>query len=61
MWVPHCTLDMDLPTENVPKIIELCRDHDLPTEAHLVEIALVEFRPIKELMNFPLRLVQQSN
>ena len=54
VWVPHCTLDMDLPEENVPKIIELCRDRDLPTEARLVEIGLVGFRPIKELMNFPL-------
>ncbi len=57
-WVPHCTLDMDLPAENVPKIIELCRDRDLPTEALLVEIGLVEFRPVKELMNFPLRWME---
>ena len=55
-WVPHCTLDMDLPAENVLKIIELCNDLDLPTEARLVEIGLVAFRPIRELMNFPLRL-----
>ena len=54
-WVPHCTLDMDLPAENVPKIIELCNNLDLPTEAHLLEIGLIEFRPIKELMRLPLR------
>ena len=54
VWVPHCTLDTDLPEENVPKIIELCTNLDLPTAGHLVELGLIEFRPIKELMNFPL-------
>ena len=58
VWVPHCTLDMDLPAENVSKIMELCGEHDLPTEARLVEIGLVGFRPIKELMNFPLRRME---
>ena len=59
-WVPHCTLEMDLPDENVPKVIELCSDLDLPTEAHLVEVGLVEFRPLKELMSFPLGPAERS-
>ncbi len=54
-WVPHCTLDMDLPTEIIPEILRLCSTLDLPTEAYLVEAGLVEFRPVRELMSFPLR------
>ena len=59
-WVPHCTLDMDLSEEEVLKVIELCTNLDLPTDAQFVELGLIEFRPIRQLMSFPLRPVSQS-
>lgn len=53
-WVPHCTLAMDLSPDAIAPTFEVCRDLALPLDASLVEIDLIEFRPVRHLASFPL-------
>ena len=45
-WVPHCTLAMDLAAEQFPAALEIARRAPLPLEGRLVEIGIIEFRPV---------------
>lgn len=54
-WVPHCTLAERLPRSIVPKAAEIACEISLPINALAEDIALVEFRPVKELCAFKLR------
>jgi 2'-5' RNA ligase len=53
-WVPHCTVTINLPPERVPIAVDICRRSNVFHTARLVEIALVEYLPVKEICVFPL-------
>jgi 2'-5' RNA ligase len=51
VWVPHCTIAMDLASDQFPAALEIARRAPLPLEGRLVEIGIVEFRPVKQLVS----------
>jgi 2'-5' RNA ligase len=53
-WVPHCTVAINLPPESVPEAVAVARASDVFGKAQLVEIALVEYMPVKEICVYPL-------
>jgi 2'-5' RNA ligase len=53
-WVPHCTLATDFTAEQFARALEIVRRVALPIDCRLVEIAIVEFRPVKQLITRPL-------
>jgi 2'-5' RNA ligase len=55
-WVPHCTVAMELEPHQVPQALAVCRGEHLFVPATLVEIGLVEYRPVREICSFPLSL-----
>ncbi len=52
-WVPHSTVALDAPPDKVAEIIALCRQSDVFHDAQLVDVSLVEFRPVRELYRYP--------
>jgi 2'-5' RNA ligase len=66
-WVPHCTVAIDLPNEEVPKIVDIVRQAPIYRQAYLESITVVEFRPVRELRSYalspanpPVKLARQS-
>jgi len=53
-WVPPCTITSDLADDQIAAAVDVCRKSDLFGSTKLVEIALVEFRPIKGISAFSL-------
>ena len=53
-WVPHCTLATDVTPEQFTRALEVARRVALPIACRLVEIGIVEFRPVKQLISRPL-------
>jgi len=53
-WIPHCTVEMNIPGEQLPKAIELCSKAFEPILGQFQEIGVIEFRPIKHLATWPL-------
>lgn len=54
-WVPHCTVAIDLPREQVIPALEICRCSRVFGSLMLAEIGLVEYRPVRPIYSFPLR------
>ena len=52
-WIPHCTVALNLPPEGVLVAMDICRKGRVFGPARLIEIALVEYLPIKEICVFP--------
>ena len=48
-WIPHCTVEMNIPDEQLSKAIDLCKKIVKPLLGQFQEIGVVEFRPIKHL------------
>lgn len=53
-WVPHCTLVEHVSSDLVARAVEVCRRSPLPLEARLVEIGVVEWRPVRQICAFNL-------
>jgi|SRR6266850_1295123 len=53
-WVPHCTLATDFTAAQFTGALEIVRRVALPIACRLVEIGIVEFRPVKQLASRPL-------
>ncbi len=53
-WDPHTTLVERLPAEHIGPTLDLARKATLPFEAHLAEIGIVEFSPLRPVVSFPL-------
>jgi 2'-5' RNA ligase len=53
-WVPHCTLAMDLETRQCDRVLTIAGRAPLPLPGRLVEVGIVEFRPVKQLVTHPL-------
>ncbi len=46
-WMPHCTVAMEMPAEHIGPIVEVCRRAAAVGPLRLVEVGLVEFRPVR--------------
>jgi 2'-5' RNA ligase len=54
-WIPHCGLAMEIKEyQQIPEILELCRNLPPPHETEVTEIGLISFRPVNHLFTFPL-------
>ena len=53
-WIPHCTVEMNIPDEQLSKAFEVCKKAFKPLLGQFREIGVVEFRPIKHLANWSL-------
>lgn len=53
-WIPHCTVEMNIPDEQLPKAIELCSKAFKPITGHIQEIGVIEYPPIKHLAKWSL-------
>jgi 2'-5' RNA ligase len=53
-WVPHCTLATDLEPDRFGDALEIAARAPLPLESRLVEVGIVEFRPVKQLVSYAL-------
>ncbi len=50
-WVPHCTLAIDLELEQFGSALAIAGRVRLPIECRLVEVGIVEFPPVKQLVS----------
>ena len=50
-WVPHCTLATDLEPDRFGSALAIAGRVGLPLECRLVEIGIVQFRPVKQLVS----------
>lgn len=53
-WVPHCTVGIRLPPEQIGCAINRCRQSDVFQRGELVAISLIELPAVRELAQFPL-------
>ena len=51
VWVPHCTLATDLEPDQFDRALAIAGRAPLPLQCRLVEIGIVEFRPVKQLVS----------
>ena len=54
-WIPHSTVALYLAEKEVSAVMQACRGSDLFGPATLVEVALLEYPPVRQLCSFPLR------
>ena len=50
-WVPHCSLATDMEPDQLGKALAIAGRVPLPLPCRLVEVGIVEFRPVKQLVS----------
>jgi 2'-5' RNA ligase len=55
-WVPHCSVEMNIPAERFSAAVELCKGAFRPVQGQFREIGIVEFRPVRAVAQWPLRV-----
>jgi 2'-5' RNA ligase len=53
-WVPHCTLEFELPDTQLRLALDLCKQHFTPIRGKFTHLGVIAFRPIKYLADYPL-------
>ena len=53
-WIPHCSVEMNIPNEQFSKAVEICKKAFKPLLGQFREIGVIEFRPIKHLASWSL-------
>lgn len=53
-WIPHCSVEMNIPDEQFPKAVDVCKSAFKPLRGQFQEIGVIEFRPIKHLAKWSL-------
>ena len=53
-WVPHCTVAINLPADQIPAAVAICKAAPVFRAFSLVGLDLIEFRPVKTIYEFPL-------
>lgn len=53
-WVPHCTLEFNLPEEDLCRALLLSKAQFKPITGTIIQIGVVAFRPIEYLAHFDL-------
>jgi 2'-5' RNA ligase len=52
-WVPHCTLEIELPDDQFDLAIRLCKKQFTPIHGEIHSLGVVAFRPTAYLAEFP--------
>jgi 2'-5' RNA ligase len=52
-WVPHCTLEFELPDEQFDLAARLCKKQFSPIHGNFNSLGVIAFRPIAYLAEFP--------
>jgi len=52
-WVPHCTVEMNLPNQQFYKALEFCQTAFEPLAGMFQEIGVIEYWPLKPLGTWP--------
>ncbi|KAJ1384251.1 Cyclic phosphodiesterase [Sesbania bispinosa] len=53
-WIPHCSVAHQVPKARMAEAFSLLRDLKLPVTGYAVDVALVQFSPVRELFSFVL-------
>lgn len=53
-WIPYCSVAEQLPKARMPEAFCVLRDSKFPVKGYAMDIALVEFSPVRELFSFQL-------
>ncbi|KAL2335622.1 hypothetical protein Fmac_016835 [Flemingia macrophylla] len=53
-WIPHCPVARHVPKQRIAEAFSLLRELKLPVSGYAVDIALVQFSPVRELFSFAL-------
>jgi 2'-5' RNA ligase superfamily len=53
-WVPHCTLVTDMEPDQFAGALAIAARVPRPLECRLVEVGIVEFRPLKQVLSHAL-------
>lgn len=51
-WVPHCTLSLGFRIEDQLEIIRICQAMPFPMEVCVVQLGVVNFKPVKDLFKY---------
>jgi 2'-5' RNA ligase len=54
-WVPHCTLEVNLPDEQLDLAIRLCRQNFTSIHGWFSQIGVISYRPIVYLADYSLK------
>ena len=54
-WVPHCTVCMDLRSDQISSVIDVCRQSHFPISGRFEQVGVIEYRPVKELFTYDLK------
>lgn len=54
-WVPHCTLEFNLPEDELCRAIVLSKEKFTPITGTIEQLGIVAFRPIEYLVHFDLQ------
>ncbi len=53
-WVPHCTVEINIPAERFAAALDFTRHHFQPFDGRFEAIGVIEFRPVVELATWRL-------
>lgn len=52
-WVPHCTLEFELPDDQFDLAVHLCKKHFSPIKGQFAASGVIAFRPLQYLAEYP--------
>ena len=53
-WIPHCTLAIGFDPRNMPELIRLSMNLELPFDARIDQLGVVEYQPLKDIFKYDL-------
>jgi 2'-5' RNA ligase len=59
-WVPHCSLALGYKVENQAEIFRLCQEMPLPMNAQVIQMGVVNFKPVKDLFKHDFQIFEQG-
>lgn len=59
-WVPHCTLEFEIPDEQLRLAQDLCKQHFTPILGTFTHLGVIAFRPIEYLAEFSLERQEEQ-
>ncbi len=59
-WVPHCTLEFELPDAQLRLALDLCKQHFTPILGMFTHLGVIAFRPIEYLADYPLEKQEEK-
>lgn len=54
LWVPHCTIEKDIPWSRMPEAFGIVIEHFKPIEGELIEVGAVRYPPLDAVAIAPL-------